>query len=151
MNFQFDVKLDEISSKFSSYLPFIEKVGNNYKQYLRDIKLNTLLENKKVQFDIESIRQVYGCIGRPSEHPIAVLYIPESAFSVKSVHFIIKDDEVIKLTVSIDTLDNDRGKNVEKLMSLENVDISMCLYHKDGVIDKNSFYIDHINRKNLSN
>lgn len=142
MNLEFEVRLDDVSSKFSSYITLIEKLGNNYKQYLRDVKLNTLLENKKVQYDIESIRQVYGCIDRPSEFPVDVLFIPSSAFSVKSMSFIIKDDDVLKLTVIIDTLDNERGRIIEKLVE-KNIDIHLCLYHKDGVIDRNSFYIDY--------
>lgn len=142
MNLEFDVRLDEVSSKFSSYITLIEKLGNNYKQYLRDIKLNTLLENKKIQYDIESIRQVYGCIDRPSEFPMAVLFVPSPAFSVKSMSFIIKDDDVIKLTATIDTLDNEKGKIIDSLMG-SNIPINLCLYHKDGIIDKNSFYIDY--------
>lgn len=60
MNLQLDVKLDDVSSKFSSYINLIEKMSNDHIEYIRDIKLNTLLDNKKVQYDIDDIRHLYG-------------------------------------------------------------------------------------------
>lgn len=44
------------------YYTYIKKLGSNHEQYLINIKLNTLLDNKKIQYNIKSIRKVYSRI-----------------------------------------------------------------------------------------
>jgi len=80
------IKLSQFENKFQKY--------HQWPQFKREIKLNTLLEGKRIQFDIEDIHE-YGKISGLEFDPM----LSDMAFVVKNISMIIKDDFVEELEV----------------------------------------------------
>jgi hypothetical protein len=135
MEKQFDIKIDERTCKFSSYSKVLENLPE-FKQFKREITINSLLfEGKRIQFDVSEIiglnTSIFGTTGEPD---ISHISIRRLSFKVKEMMFIIKDEFVEKLSVIIETLDNEEGKTLE---SLFNNGFHLSLRFK------NSFYLEN--------
>jgi len=94
------------------------KEFKQWKQYKREIKLNTLLnEGKRIGFDVTEISKIntmYGSLGKPEDFDFS---LKKLSFHVKSMHFIIKNNKVDELKIGLKVLDNPPGK--ELLLLLE--------------------------------
>lgn len=132
MEKQFVIKTE--NNMFSSYFPVLEKLPE-FKQFKREITLNNLLlEGKKIQFDIKDIRgnsSMFGTTGEPDTTTISVRNL---SFKVKEMVFIIKDEFVESLSVTIETLENEEGKILENLFN-NGFHLSLRF--------KNSFYLEN--------
>jgi hypothetical protein len=97
--------LDQYDKALSTY--------NEWKSFYRDIKLSTLLEGKKVQFDIDNIQKI-GMV-----HDFVTLENPGElqtmAFSISGMTFIIKDNNIEKLTLEAEFLETDCGKKLKEI------------------------------------
>ena len=97
--------LDQYDKALSTY--------NEWKSFYRDIKLSTLLEGKKVQFDIDNIQKI-GMV-----HDFVTLENPGKlqtmAFSISGMTFIIKDNDIEKLTLEAEFLETDCGKKLKEI------------------------------------
>lgn len=97
--------LDQYDKALSTY--------NEWKSFYRDIKLSTLLEGKKVQFDIDNIQKI-GMV-----HDFITLENPGKlqtmAFSISGMTFIIKDNDIEKLTLEAEFLETDCGKKLKEI------------------------------------
>jgi len=97
--------LDQYDKALSTY--------NEWKSFYRDIKLSTLLEGKKVQFDIDNIQKI-GMV-----HDFVTLENPGKlqtmAFSISGMTFIIKDNDIEKLTLESEFLETDCGKKLKEI------------------------------------
>ena len=97
--------LDQYDKALSTY--------NEWKSFYRDIKLSTLLEGKKVQFDIDNIQKI-GMV-----HDFVTLENPGKlqtmAFSISGMTFIIKDNNIEKLTLEAEFLETDCGKKLKEI------------------------------------
>ncbi len=95
--------LDQYDKALSTY--------NEWKSFYRDIKLSTLLEGKKVQFDIDNIQKI-GMV-----HDFVTLEntgkLQTMAFSISGITFIIKDNNIEKLTLEAEFLETDCGKKLK--------------------------------------
>lgn len=134
MEKQFEVKIDGTNDKFSHYLHILEKLPE-FKQFKREITLNTiLLEGKKIQFDVKDIKgnsSIFGTTGEP-EH--RTTHIKNKSFKIKEMMFIIKDESVEKLSITLETLENENGKMLEALINQE-FQLSLRIKH--------SFYLEN--------
>lgn len=86
---------------------------NEWKSFYRDIKLSTLLEGKKVQFDVNNIQKI-GMV-----HDFVTLENPGKmqtmAFNISGMTFIIKDNNIERLTLEADFLETECGKSLKEL------------------------------------
>lgn len=129
--------LDQYDKALSTY--------NEWKSFYRDIKLSTLLEGKKVQFDIDNIQKI-GMV-----HDFVTLENPGKlqtmAFSISGMTFIIKDNNIEKLTLEAEFLETDCGKKLKELY-----DAGIELEVRQVFTDRNvSFTIDLPKTKNPFN
>lgn len=111
-----DAKLEHYES--------ILKVFDEWISFKREIKLTNLLEGKKVQFDIEEIYNKGAVWGIMSSNKSNEVNIKDACFDVKSMHFILKDDSVEKLTLGIKPLKTESG-NILKSMIESEIDIEI--------------------------
>jgi hypothetical protein len=129
--------LDQYDKALSTY--------NEWKSFYRDIKLSTLLEGKKVQFDIDNIQKI-GMV-----HDFVTLENPGKlqtmAFSISGMTFIIKDNNIEKLTLEAEFLETDCGKKLKEIY-----DAGIELEVRQVFTDRNvSFTIDLPKTKNPFN
>lgn len=84
----------------------------NWIQFKREIKLNSLLEGKKIQFDIEDINE-WGKIGsNRSTDPM----LSDIVFAVKRISMIIKDDFVEEIEIEWRPLQTESGRTIIGLL-----------------------------------
>ena len=84
----------------------------NWVQFKREIKLNSLLEGKRIQFDIEDINEL-GKLGNNGSTDIMLSGI---VFTVKKISMIIKDDFIEELEIEWRPLQNELGKKIIRLL-----------------------------------
>lgn len=143
MESTFDIELDEISSKFSSFYKILERLPE-FTQFRREIKLNTLLSNTRLQFDVDDINMgygtsaLYGKMGLPDPET----HLSDISFKVSSMSFIIKGDIINKLSITINTLDNENGTVLSNIL-LNDIIVLLKIKYIDGEIPSHgNFYID---------
>ena len=129
--------LDQYDKALSTY--------NEWKSFYRDIKLSTLLEGKKVQFDVDNIQKI-GMV-----HDFVTLENPGKmqtmAFSISGMTFIIKDNNIEKLTLRAEFLETECGQKLKELY-----DTGIELEVRQVFTDRNvSFTIDLPETKNPFN
>lgn len=84
----------------------------NWLQFKREIKLNSLLEGKRIQFDIEDINE-WGKLGsNRSLDPM----LSDVVFSVKKISMIIKDDFIEELEIEWRPLQTELGRTIIGLL-----------------------------------
>lgn len=113
---EFIVNLNVENNKFSMYHKLLDKLPE-FKQFQREIKINSILEGKKIQFDISEI------VGY---RPISCFDTQGVGYQIGSMSFIIKDDIIEKLLIDVSFTKS----NVSKVVP----------YVSDGYIS--SFIID---------
>ena len=110
--------------KFSSFHSILEKLPE-FKQFLREIKLNTLLEGKKVQFDIEEIRSGTRYSGKyitnfETESLLSISTISSSYdFKIDSLSFIIENDNIVSIKSKISILTESLSDLIEQGLKIE--------------------------------
>lgn len=97
--------LDQYDKALSTY--------NEWKSFYRDIKLSTLLEGKRVQFDIDNIQKIgvvddFITLENPGK-------LQTMAFSISGMTFIIKGNDIEKLTLKSEFLETDCGRKLKEL------------------------------------
>ena len=118
---KYDVVLND--AKLEHYESIL-KVFDEWVSFKREIKLSNLLEGKKVQFDIEEMYNKGVVWGIMSSNTSNDVMIKDACFDVKSMHFILKDDLVEKLTLGIRPLNTEPG-NILKSMIESEIDIEI--------------------------
>lgn len=97
--------LDQYDKALSTYI--------EWKSFYREIKLTTLLEGKRVQFDIDNIQKigmVYDFITLDNGSKLDTM-----AFDIKGMTFIIKDNTIEKLTLKAEFLETDCGRRLKEM------------------------------------
>ena len=129
--------LDQYDKALSTY--------NEWKSFYRDIKLSTLLEGKKVQFDIDNIQKIgmvqdFVTLENPGK-------LQTMAFSISGMTFIIKDNNIEKLTLEAEFLETECGKKLKEIY-----DAGIELEARQVFTERNiSFTIDLPETKNPFN
>ena len=120
------IKLSQFENKFKQW--------PQWTQFKREIKLNTLLNGKRIQFDIEDINE-YGKLSGRAFDPM----MSDIVFTVKCISMIIKDDFVEELEIEWRPLQSDLGRTIIGILDagLE-IDISIHFDDNDQFV---YFYI----------
>ena len=120
------IKLSQFENKFKQW--------PQWTQFKREIKLNTLLNGKRIQFDIEDINE-YGKLSERAFDPM----MSDIVFTVKCISMIIKDDFVEELEIEWRPLQSDLGRTIIGILDagLE-IDISIHFDDNDQFV---YFYI----------
>lgn len=111
--------LDQYDKALSTY--------KEWKSFYRDIKLSTLLEGKKIQFDIDNIQKIGTLSGSSGK------LVSEMCFIVSEMCFIIKDNNIEKLTLEVEFLGTDCGKKIEEIYkhNLEEIEITQIFTERN--------------------
>ena len=91
---------------------------NNWSQYKRDIKLNSVLEGKKIEFTLDITGHAHGVmyvnVIVDDEDDFDVLKKASSA--IKFMKFILKGNNVLELEITIKTMTTEWGKIIRDLI-----------------------------------
>lgn len=111
------IKLSQFENKFKQW--------PQWTQFKREIKLNTLLNGKRIQFDIEDINE-YGKLSGRSFDPM----MSDIVFTVKCISMIIKDDFVEELEIEWRPLQSDLGRTIIGILD-SGLEIDLSIYFDD--------------------
>jgi hypothetical protein len=132
-----EIKLNgETLSKF-------EKVLSRHKEWTsfkREIRLNTLLDDKRIKFDIDDISE-YGFLG-DDEVDIS---LTRTCFVLKSMSFILNGDKIDKLEIKWRVLNTQNGEVLKNLID-SNIDIKIKMRFKE-----NNFFYFYVDIPELDN
>jgi len=127
-----EVELDDDES-----LDYYEGLLNRYNQwkvFKREVRLTGLLNSgKKVQFDIEDANLLI------STDMDAIQYIHKAVFRADNITFILKDEEIVSMSLSGEIIENTLGNAIKGILD-EGIPLKIKKYNdKRGRI---TFYID---------
>ena len=135
----FNIKLD--NNKLEQY----DKILSNFKnwpQYKREIKLDSVLEDKKIEFTLDITGHAHGVmyvnVVVDSEDDFVVL--KKASSSIKFMKFILKGNNVLELEITIKTMTTEWGKILTELIE-SGVEMEL----KQRIINDSvkSFYFTH--------
>lgn len=112
------IKLSQFENKFKQW--------PQWTQFKREIKLNTLLNGKRIQFDIEDINE-YGKLSGRAFDPM----MSDIVFTVKCISMIIKDDFVEELEIEWRPLQSDLGRTIIGILDT-GLEIDISIYFDDN-------------------
>jgi hypothetical protein len=114
----FNIKLD--NNTLEQYETLLSNFSN-WKEYKREIKLNSILEDKKIEFTLDI-----------SGHANGVMYVnvlvddtddfevlKKASSAIKHIKFILKGNNVLELEITIRTLNTEWGNIIESLIESE--------------------------------
>lgn len=119
---------EELLSKFS-----------NWSQYKREIKLNSILEDKKIEFTLDISGHAYGVmyvnVLVDDDNDIEVL--KKASFAIKFMKFILKGNKILELELTIRNLNTEWGNIIREL-----IESGVELELKQNIVDNQvkSFY-----------
>ena len=132
----FNIELD--NNTLEQYEKLLSNFSN-WSQYKREIKLNSILEDKKIEFTLNI-----------SGHANGVMYVnvlvddnddfevlKKASAAIKFMKFILKGNKVLELEISIRTLDTEWGNIIKDLIN-SGVELEL----KQNIVDNKvkSFY-----------
>ena len=126
--------LDQYEKLLSSF--------NNWKEYKREIKLNSILEDKKIEFTLDISGHAHGVLYVnvliDGEDDFDVLKKASSA--IKHIKFILKGNNVLELEITIKTMNTEWGKIIGNLIE-SGIDLEL----KQRIVDNKvkSFYFTY--------
>ena len=112
---------------------------NNWSQYKREIKLNSILEDKKIEFTLDISGHAHGVmyvnvlVGDTDDFEV----LKKASAAINFMKFILKGNKVLKLEISIRTLDTEWGNIIKDL-----INSGVKLELKQNIVDDQvkSFY-----------
>jgi hypothetical protein len=135
----FNIKLD--NNNLEQYEKLLSNFSN-WKEYKRDIKLNSILEDKKIEFTLDI-----------SAHTLGVMYVnvitdddydydvlKKSSSVIKFMKFILKGNNVLELEITIKTMTTEWGKIIRNL-----IESGVELELRQNIVDNQvkSFYFTY--------
>ena len=126
--------LDQYEKLLSSF--------SNWKEYKREIKLNSILEDKKIEFTLDISGHAHGVmyvnVLIDGEDDFDVLKKASSA--IKHIKFILKGNNVLELEITIKTMNTEWGKIIGNLIE-SGIDLEL----KQRIVDNKvkSFYFTY--------
>jgi hypothetical protein len=134
----YNIELD--NNKLSHY-DFLLQKFKNWKQFKREIKLSSILEGKRIQYDLDDVTGLNGYAGRIHKSK-------DICFMIKSLSFIINGDSIDILKIKITPSNNYLGEVVKSLIE-NSFDLKIKQFvNNDEVI---FFYIDIPDKKEIIN
>lgn len=112
---------------------------SNWSQYKREIKLNSILEDKKIEFTLDISGHAYGVmyvnVLVDDDNDIEVL--KKASFAIKFMKFILKGNKILELELTIRNLNTEWGNIIREL-----IESGVELELKQNIVDNQvkSFY-----------
>jgi len=135
----FNIELD--NNTLEQYEKLLSNFSN-WKEYKREIKLNSILEDKKIEFTLDISGHAHGVmyvnVLVDDEDDFDVL--KKTSSSIKHMKFILKGNNVLELEITIKTMNTEWGKIIGNLIE-SGVDLEL----KQRIVDNKvkSFYFTH--------
>ena len=135
----FNIELD--NNTLEQYEKLLSSFSN-WKEYKREIKLNSILEDRKIEFTLDISGHAHGVmyvnVLVDGEDDFEVLKKASSA--IKHMKFILKGNNVLELEVTIRTLNTEWGKIIGNLIE-SGIDLEL----KQRIVDNKvkSFYFTY--------
>jgi hypothetical protein len=112
---------------------------NNWSQYKREIKLNSVLEDKKIEFTLDISGHAHGVmyVNVLDEDWYEIDVLKRASSAIKFMKFILKGNNVLELEVTIKTMTTEWGKIIRDL-----IESGVELELKQNIVDNQvkSFY-----------
>ena len=112
---------------------------NNWSQYKREIKLNSVLEDKKIEFTLDISGHAHGVMYVNVVVDDAYDYdvLKKASSAIKFMKFILKGNNVLELEITIKTMTTEWGKIIRDL-----IESGLELELKQNIVDNQvkSFY-----------
>ena len=132
----FNIELD--SNTLEQYEKLLSNF-NNWSQYKREIKLNSVLEDKKIEFTLDISGHAHGVmyVNVLDEDWYEIDVLKRSSSAIKFMKFILKGNNVLELEVTIKTMTTEWGKIIRDL-----IESGIELELKQNIVDNQvkSFY-----------
>ena len=133
----FNIELD--NNTLEQYEKLLSNFSN-WKEYKREIKLNSILEDKKIEFTLDISGHAHGVMY------VNVLvddeddFLKKTSSAIKHMKFILKGNNVLELEITIKTMTTEWGKIIRNLIE-SGVDLKL----KQHIVDNKvrSFYFTH--------
>ena len=135
----FNIELD--NNTLEQYEKLLSNFSN-WKEYKREIKLNSILEDKKIEFTLDISGHAHGVmyvnVLVDDEDDFDVL--KKTSSSIKHMKFILKGNNVLELEVTIKTMSTEWGKIIGNLIE-SGIDLEL----KQQIVNNKvkSFYFTH--------
>jgi len=135
----FNINLD--NNNLEQYEKILSNFSN-WSQYKREIKLNSILEDKKIEFTLNISGHAHGVmyvnVIVDDDNDFDVLKKASSA--IKFMKFILKGNKVLELELTIRTLDTEWGNIIRELIQ-SGVELEL----KQNIVDNQvkSFYFEY--------
>ena len=135
----FNIELD--NNTLEQYEKLLSSFSN-WKEYKREIKLNSILEDKKIEFTLDISGHAHGVmyvnVLVDGEDDFEVLKKASSA--IKHMKFILKGNNVLELEITIKTMNTEWGKIIGNLIE-SGIDLEL----KQRIVDNKvkSFYFTY--------
>jgi hypothetical protein len=91
---------------------------NNWSQYKREIKLNSVLEDKKIEFTLDISGHAHGVmyVNVLDEDWYEIDILKKASAAIKFMKFILKGNNVLELEITIKTMTTEWGKIIRDLI-----------------------------------
>jgi hypothetical protein len=112
---------------------------NNWSQYKREIKLNSVLEDKKIEFTLDISGHAHGVmyVNVLDEDWYEIDILKKASSAIKFMKFILKGNNVLELEITIKTMTTEWGKIIRDLIESE-VELELKQHIVDNQVK--SFY-----------
>jgi hypothetical protein len=132
----FNIELD--NNTLEQYEKLLSNFSN-WSEYKREIKLNSILEDKKIEFTLDISGHAHGVMYVNVIVDDAYDYdvLKKASSAIKFMKFILKGNNVLELEVTIKTMTTEWGKIIRDL-----IDSGLELELKQNIVDNQvkSFY-----------
>jgi hypothetical protein len=112
---------------------------NNWSQYKREIKLNSVLEDKKIEFTLDISGHAHGVmyVNVVTDDAYDFDVLKKASSAIKFMKFILKGNNVLELEITIKTMTTEWGKIIRDL-----IESGVELELKQNIVDNQvkSFY-----------
>ena len=91
---------------------------NNWSEYKREIKLNSILEDKKIEFTLDISGHAHGVmyVNVLDEDWYEIDILKKASSAIKFMKFILKGNNVLELEITIKTMTTEWGKIIRELI-----------------------------------
>jgi hypothetical protein len=112
---------------------------NNWSEYKREIKLNSILEDKKIEFTLDISGHAHGVmyVNVLDEDWYDIDVFKKASSAIKFMKFILKGNNVLELEITIKTMTTEWGKIIREL-----IESGLELELRQNIVDNQvkSFY-----------
>jgi hypothetical protein len=112
---------------------------SNWSEYKREIKLNSILEDKKIEFTLDISGHAHGVmyVNVLDEDWYEIDILKKASSAIKFMKFILKGNNVLELEITIKTMTTEWGKIIAELIESE-VELELKQHIADNQVK--SFY-----------